>query len=49
MNMSSKNSFEVVNGSYLKFAHVILYAILRSTVLFLVFNFQVFQLYAFPK
>ena len=36
-------------GSDLKFAYVILYAILRSTVLFPIFNFQVFQLSPLPK
>ena len=32
MSVCPKNSFQAVNGSDLKFAHVILYAILRSTV-----------------
>ena len=44
-----KNSSQTVNGSDLKFLHLILYASLRSAVLFSIFNFQVFQLPPFPK
>ena len=40
---------QTMNGNDLKFSHVILYAIPRSTVLFSIFNFQVFQLSPFPK
>ena len=44
-----KNSSQTVDSSDLKFVRVIHYAIRRSAVLFSIFNFQVFQLSAFPK
>ena len=40
MYVCPKNSSRTVNGSDLKFAQVMFYAILRSTVLFSIFNFQ---------
>ena len=48
MSVCPKNSSQTVNGSDLKFAHVVLCAVRRSTVLFSIFNFQVFQLSTFP-
>ena len=40
-----KNSSQTVNGSDLKFAHVILWAILRSTLLFSIFKFSNIHLF----
>ena len=49
MSVCPKNSSQTEIGSDLKFAHVVLYVVRRSTVLFSIFNFQVFQLSPFPK
>ena len=46
MSVRPKNSSKTVIGSDLKFARVILYAILRQAA---IFNFQLFQLSPFPN
>ena len=45
MFVCPKNSSQTVNGSDLKFAHVVLNAIRRSTVLFSTFEFSNFHLF----